>query len=414
MNLFRRMFDAAVASAQPETSLPPHLPSPPPGRTIVIGAGKASAEMAHVLEQHYAGDLEGLVVTRYGHGAPTRSIEIVEAGHPVPDPRGEAAARRILAMVGDLSAEDLVICLLSGGGSALLALPAPGLSLADKQSVTSSLLKAGASIAEINCVRRHLSAIKGGRLAQAVRPARLLTLAISDVPGDDPLVIASGPTVRDLTTFADARAVVARYGLEVPEPVRRHLETGADLPAEPWGDYVLIARPADALAAAASLAQAAGYRPVLLGDAVEGEAREVAASHAALGREFAERGERAALISGGELTVTITGDGVGGPGHEYALALMLACNGDPALSGMACDTDGIDGATDAAGAWFDGGTLAIALQAGLDPRDALRCNDAGGLFRILGHQIVSGPTRTNVNDLRVILVDPCGDRGVCS
>lgn len=405
MELFRRMFDAAVASAQPANCLPPHLPAPPRGRTIVVGAGKASAEMARVLEQHYAAPVEGLVVTRYGHGAPTTSIEIVEAGHPVPDANGERAARRILERVGGLTADDLVICLLSGGGSALLPLPAPGLTLADKQAVTSALLKAGATIAEINCVRRHLSAIKGGRLAQAARPARLLTLAISDVPGDDPLVIASGPTVPDPTSFADARAVVARYRLDLPEAVRRHLDTGADLPVDPWGDYVLVARPADALAAAAAVAQAAGYRSILLGDAIEGEARDVAARHAALAHEFVGRGEKVALISGGELTVTMTGDGVGGPSHEYALALMMACGGAPALSGMACDTDGIDGATDAAGAWFDVGTPIIASLAGLDPQEALSRNDAGAFFRTINHTIVSGPTRTNVNDLRVILID---------
>ncbi|MGE0667649.1 MAG: glycerate kinase [Sphingomonadales bacterium] len=406
MELLRRMFDAAVASAQPEHCLPPHLPAPPKGRTIVVGAGKASAEMARVLEAHYPAPVKGLVATRYGHGAPTRSIEIVEAGHPVPDASGENAARRMLALVGHLTTDDLVICLLSGGGSALLPLPAPGLTLADKQAVTSSLLRAGAAISEINCVRRHLSAIKGGRLALAVRPARLLTLAISDVPGDDPLVIASGPTVADPTRFADARAVVHRYCLDVPDAVRRHLETGLDPPPEIWGDYVLAARPADALAAAAAVAEAAGYRPVLLGDAVEGEARQVAIDHAEMAMRSRSRGERVALISGGELTVAIAGDGVGGPSHEYALAAMLACGGDPAFSGMACDTDGIDGATDAAGAWFDGDSLGLAKAAGADPDDALRRNDTGAFFTTIGRRIVSGPTRTNVNDLRVVLVDP--------
>ena len=405
MDLLRRMFDTAVAAAQPVHCLPPHLPAPPRGRTIAVGAGKASAEMARVLEAHYAAAVKGLIVTRYGHGVPTRSIEIVEAGHPVPDVSGEHGARRTLEMVQGLSADDLVICLLSGGGSALWPLPAPGLTLADKQAVTSALLKAGATIAEINCVRRHLSAIKGGRLAQAARPARLLTLAISDVPGDDPLVIASGPTVPDPTRFADARAVLSRYHIEPSSSVLRHLETATDLPADPWGDYVLIARPAAALAAAAEVAGQAGYRTVLLGDAIEGEAREVARQHAALARQFLARGEKVALVSGGELTVTITGDGVGGPGHEYALALMAACGGDPRLSGMACDTDGIDGATDAAGAWFDGGTLARAKAAGLDPLSALDRNDAGGFFAAIGHRVVSGPTLTNVNDVRVILVD---------
>ncbi len=408
MDLFRRMFDAAVAAAQPEQCLPPHLPAPPAGRTVVVGAGKASAEMARVLEAHYPAPVEGLVVTRYGHGATTRAIEVVEAGHPVPDASGERAARRILDMVSRLTAADLVICLLSGGASALLPLPASGLTLADKQAVTVALLKAGATIAEINCVRRHLSAIKGGRLARAAKPARLLTLALSDVPGDDPLVIASGPTVPDPTSFADARGVLDRYRLDVPKAVRRHLDTGADLPAEPWGDYVLVARPADALAAAAAVAEAAGYAVTMLGDAVEGEAREVAVRHADLAKLSLRRGEKAALVSGGELTVTITGEGTGGPSHEYVLALMLACGGDPRLSGMACDTDGIDGAADAAGAWFDGGTLALAARAGIDPAAALRRNDAGRFFAAIDRRIVSGPTRTNVNDLRVILIDGSG------
>ncbi|MEN3974542.1 glycerate kinase [Emcibacter sp. SYSU 3D8] len=406
MELFRRMFAAAVEAAQPEHCLPLHLPVPPAGRTIVVGAGKASAEMARVLEAHYPAPVEGLVVTRHGHGAPTSGIEIVEAGHPVPDASGERAARRILGLVGGLTADDLVICLLSGGGSALMPLPAPGLTLADKQAVTAALLRAGAPIGEINCIRRHLSAIKGGRLAQAARPARLLTLAISDVPGDDPLVIASGSTVPDPTSFADARAVIARYRLDVPEAVRRHLEAGTDPVAAPWGDYVLVARPADALAAAATVAETAGYRAVLLGDAVEGEAREVAGRHAALAMDYLARGDKVALISGGELTVTIAGDGIGGPSHEYVLALLVACGGDPRVSGIACDTDGIDGAADAAGAWFDGGTLARAASAGMAPADALRRNDAGRFFAVMGQQIVSGPTHTNVNDLRVILVDP--------
>ncbi len=406
MDLFRRMFDAAVASAKPANCLPSHLPAPPRGRTIVVGAGKASAEMARVLEVHYPVPVEGLVVTRYGPGAPTTSIEIVEAGHPVPDANGERAARRILDMVGGLTADDLVICLLSGGGSALLPLPAPGLTLADKQTVTAALLRAGATIAEINGVRRHLSAVKGGRLAQAARPARLLTLAISDVPGDDPLVIASGPTVSDPTSFADARAVVSRYLVDVPAAGRDHLDAGKDLFAEPWGDYVLVARPADALAAAADVADQAGYNVVSLGDSVEGEAREVAVRHATLAKGFLAGGEKVALVSGGELTVTITGDGIGGPSHEYVLALMIACGGDSRLSGMACDTDGIDGATDAAGAWFDAGTLALAAAAGLDPLDALGRNDSGSFLAALNRQVVSGPTRTNVNDVRVTLVDP--------
>jgi hydroxypyruvate reductase len=404
--LLRRMFDAAVAAAQPEHCLPPHLPAPAGGRTIVIGAGKASAEMARVLEAHYAGPVEGLVVTRYGHAVPTRRIEIVEAGHPVPDATGEEAGRRILELVRDLDEDDLVICLLSGGGSALLPVPAPGLSLEDKQAVTGALLRAGATIGEINCVRRHLSAIKGGRLALAARPARLLTLAISDVPGDDPLVIASGPTVPDPTSFSDARGIVERYRLDLPQAVHRHLEGSKDEPAEHWGDYVLVARPAQALEAAAEVAREAGYRPVVLGDALEGEAREVATEHAALARRHLEAGERVALISGGELTVTMKGDGVGGPNHEYVLTLMLECNSSGHFAGLAADTDGIDGSSEGAGAWFDEASLSLAAESGLDGGDALAGNDAGGFFAGLGRQVVTGPTRTNVNDFRVVLVDP--------
>lgn len=400
------MFGAAVASASPSLCLPPHLPSPPKGRTIVVGAGKASAEMARVLEDHYPAPVEGLVVTRYGHGAPTRSIEVAEAGHPVPDAAGEEAARRILALVADLTADDLVIVLLSGGGSALLPVPAPGLTLADKQGVTSALLRSGATITEINCVRRHLSAIKGGRLAAAARPARLVTLAISDVPGDDPLVIASGPTVPDPTSFADALMVLDRYRVSVGPLVRACLERGADRVLRTRGAYVLIARPADVLRAAAGVAADAGYRPVILGDAIEGEAREVAKIHGALALDFLARRERVALISGGELTVTMQGVGIGGPNHEYALALMLACGGTPGLGGMACDTDGIDGVTNAAGAWFDGQTLASARGLGLDPADVLRRNDVGAFFAALDRQLVTGPTRTNVNDFRAVLIDP--------
>ncbi|MEN3951357.1 glycerate kinase [Iodidimonas sp. SYSU 1G8] len=406
MQVLRDMFGAAVASASPSLCLPPHLPSPPKGRTIVVGAGKASAEMARVLEDHYPAPVEGLVVTRYGHGAPTRSIEVAEAGHPVPDAAGEAAARRILALVADLTADDLVIVLLSGGGSALLPVPAPGLTLADKQGVTSALLRSGATITEINCVRRHLSGIKGGRLAAAARPARLVTLAISDVPGDDPLVIASGPTVPDPTSFADALMVLDRYRVSVGPLVRACLERGADRVLRTRGAYVLIARPADVLRAAAGVAADAGYRPVILGDAIEGEAREVAKIHGALALDFLARRERVALISGGELTVTMQGVGIGGPNHEYALALMLACGGTPGLGGMACDTDGIDGVTNAAGAWFDGQTLASARGLGLDPADVLRRNDVGAFFAALDRQLVTGPTRTNVNDFRAVLIDP--------
>ena len=405
MKLLRQMFEAAVAAAQPAACLPPHLPGPPKGRTIVVGAGKAAAAMAQAVERHYPATVSGLVVTREGHSLPTDDIEVVEASHPVPDARGEVAARRILDLVSGAGADDLVLCLLSGGGSALLPLPAPGLTLEYKRQVTDALVKSGATISEINTVRRHLSAIKGGRLAEAAKPARLLTLAISDVPGDDPVAIASGPTVPDPTTFADARDVLRRYEIDASPAVSRHLETGVDAPGDPWGDYVLIARPADALAAAAGVAMDAGYEPVVLGDAIEGEASGVALEHAALAREHAGHGKKVALISGGELTVTVTGNGSGGPNHEYVLALMLALGRDAQISALACDTDGMDGSTGVAGAWFTGNP---AMDDVLVDRmeTVLRDHDSGRFFRELDQQVVSGPTQTNVNDFRVILVDP--------
>jgi len=411
-DLLRSLFDAAVAAAQPDLCVPARLPTPPApptgGRTIVVGAGKASAAMARALEAHWQGPLEGLVVTRYGHGVSCERIEIVEAAHPVPDAAGLDAAERILDLVSGLTADDLVIALISGGGSSLLTLPAPGLTLADKQAVNAALLKSGAPIGAMNCVRKHLSAIKGGRLARAAAPARLEALLISDVPGDDPAIIASGPTVPDPTSFADARAVIERYGVTVPAAVEAHLAAAADESPKP-GDSCfantaahIIAAPSMALAAAAEIARAAGYTVEILGDAIEGEARTVATAHA---HRAVEAAPGTIILSGGELTVTLTGNGRGGPNTEYALALALALDGAPGVHAMACDTDGIDGSADNAGARIGPDTLARAGAAGEDPDAALAANDSYGVFAAIGDLVVTGPTHTNVNDFRAILIE---------
>jgi hydroxypyruvate reductase len=392
------------------------LPEPPKGRLIVTGAGKAAAAMAQAVEQHWDGPLEGSVVTRYGYGAATERIQVLEAAHPVPDAAGAAAAQHMIALAHSAGPDDLVLFLLSGGGSALLAAPAEGLTLADKQAITKALLACGATIHEINCVRKHLSAVKGGRLAASVHPARLLTLAISDVAGDDPAVIASGPTVADPTTFADAQAILDKYDVQPPEAIARHLKAAAEEtpkagdPRLATSEFRMIARPAEMLAAAAREAEAAGYRTILLGDDLEGEARTIAAEHAALALEQARSDEKVAILSGGELTVTITGAGRGGPNREYALALALAFQGNPKLAAIACDTDGADGApkadgTDVAGALIGPDTLERAGEKGLDGAARLADNDAGGFFEALGDAVVCGPTRTNVNDLRAILVN---------
>ena len=402
------MFDAAVAAAQPGLCVPTHLPDPPKGRTVVVGAGKASAAMAQALEAHWQGPLDGLVVTRYGHGVPCERIEIVEAAHPVPDAAGLDAAERILDLVSGLSADDLVIALISGGGSSLLTLPAPGLTLADKQAVNAALLQSGAPIEAMNCVRKHLSAIKGGRLARAAAPARLEALLISDVPGDDPTLIASGPTVPDPTTFADARAVIERYNVKVPPVVQAHMNAAIDESPKP-GDPCftstaarIIAAPSMALAAAAEIARAAGYNVELLGDAIEGEARDVATEHA---RRTRKAGPGTVILSGGELTVTLTGEGHGGPNAEYALALALALDGAPGVHAIACDTDGIDGSEDNAGARIAPDTLQRAVAAGENPAASLDVNDSYGVFAAIGDLVVTGPTHTNVNDFRAILID---------
>lgn len=412
--LLRILFDAAVAAADPVLCVPPHLPADREGRLIVVGAGKAAAAMAQAVEAHWRGPLDGLVVTRYGHARPCRRIEVVEASHPLPDAAGARAAARILARLRGLSPADRVLVLISGGGSALLAAPAPVLDLAEKQAITAALLRSGAAIDEINCVRKHLSAIKGGRLAAAAWPARILTLAISDVPGDDPAVIASGPTVADPSTCADALAVLDRHRIDIPPAVRAGLLSGAletPKPGDPrlaGADYRLVASPRQMLAAAAAAAQAAGVTPLILGDAIEGEAREVAKVMAAMARSCAAAGQPAAppcvLLSGGETTVTLRGGGRGGRNSEFQLALALALAGAPDIHALAADTDGIDGSEDNAGAFVGPATLARARAAGLDPCRRLDDNDAWGFFSALGDLLVTGPTRTNVNDFRAILV----------
>lgn len=410
---------AALAAADPAKTLPGCLPPPPRGRTIVVGAGKAAAKMARAAEDHWPAALSGLVVTRYGYAVPCKRIEVVEAAHPVPDAAGQEAARRILAMVQGLAADDLVICLMSGGASALLALPAPGLSLADKQAVTRDLLRCGATISEINCVRKHLSAIKGGRLAAAAHPARVATFAISDVPGDDPAIIGSGPTVADPSTFAEARAILAKYRLTPPPNVATRLSAARDEPPKP-GDprlagstYQLIATPRAALEAAANRATEHGVTPLILGDAIEGEARDVAriqatlAQDAAAGRPVAQGRPLplpAVLLSGGETTVTVTGKGRGGRNAEFMLALALALDGQKGIYALAADTDGIDGTENNAGARIGPDTVARAKAQGIDLAAKLADNDAWSAFNALGDLLVTGPTFTNVNDFRAILV----------
>ncbi len=412
------LFEAAIDAARPSLRIPLHLPPPPAGRTIVIGAGKAAASMAAALEMHWPGPLEGLVVTRYGHSAPTRHIEVVEAAHPVPDDAGLWAAARILDRVGNLSRDDLVIFLVSGGGSALLVAPAPGLTLSDKQDVNRALLRSGANINEMNSVRKHLSAIKGGRLARVVAPARLTTLVISDVPGDDPAVIASGPTVPDATTLADARAVLAKYRITLAPHIEAVLADPSSETPKPGDDcfhgtrLVTISRPQDALEAAAAKARAAGVYPVLLGDAIEGEAREVARVMAGIARSCMAHGYPASppcvLLSGGETTVTVRGRGRGGRNAEFLLALAVALDGHPHIAAMAGDTDGIDGTEDNAGAVLGSDSLARSLALGLDPKALLADNDGYRFFSALGDLVVTGPTMTNVNDFRAIYIDSRG------
>lgn len=416
-HLLHRMFDAAIASAQPALCVPPYLPSPESlgkGRLIVIGAGKASAAMARAVEDHWTAPLSGLVVTRYGYGVPCQRIEIVEAAHPVPDAAGLAAAQRMLQRVQGLTQDDVVLCLISGGGSSLLPLPLQGLTLEHKQTINRALLKSGATISEMNCVRRHLSAIKGGRLAVACYPARVVTLLISDVPGDDPINIASGPTVADPTRCEDALAIVKRYGIALPPEVHAVLESGQGESIKPGDPRLarnsvhMVAAPQMALEAAAKVAREAGYGAYILGDALEGEARDVGKVLAGIALQVAERGQPVptpcVLLSGGETTVTVLGTGNGGRNVECLLAMGIALAGHPRIHAMAGDTDGVDGAAEIAGAHIAPDTLARAHAAGMKPNDYLNNNDGHGFFGALGDSVVTGPTLTNVNDFRAILI----------
>lgn len=418
----RAAFDAAVARAHPATCLPPHLPpAPERGRLILLAAGKAAGSMIATAEAHYlnagfpADRIVGHAVARHGYGRPTQVVPMVEAGHPVPDEGSVASAETALRLAAEATAEDTVLALLSGGGSANWVAPADGLALEEKRAITKALLRSGAPIGEMNVLRKRLSRIKGGRLAMAASPARLITLAISDVPQDDPAVIASGPTVPDPSSQADARAIVERYGLGLPDRARPLLADDRETPKP--GDpafagsvYTIVARPADAISAAAEVLAQAGYEIVDLGPDLEGEAREVAATHAALAEALKAKGRKAAILSGGELTVTLKGRGRGGPNQEYALALAVALAGEGGIVALSGDTDGTDGgggeATDPAGAIVDPTTLARAETSGLSAAQSLTENDSTGFFEGLGDLLETGPTFTNVNDCRIILIEP--------
>ena len=412
--LLEALYARAVARAMPGPAVLAHLPPRPRGRTIVIGAGKASAQMAQALERAWDGPLQGLVVTRYGYGAPCERIEIVEAAHPVPDEAGLAAAGRLMHLVSGLSSEDLVIALVSGGGSALLPAPGPGMSLADEQSVNRALLASGAPIGAMNVIRNQLSTIKGGRLALAAAPARVVTLVVSDVPGDDPALVASGPTVPIAATRADARRLAALYGLDLPPAAASLLASEDNVAPRPddarlaGNETRVIASAALSLETAADAAMSEGLAAHILSDAMEGEAREVGRVHAALAREILVRGRpfqrQCVMLSGGETTVTLRGRGKGGRNSEFLLAFALAIDGVEGIAAIACDTDGIDGSEDNAGAVADGTSAARMRQAGLDPQALLAGNDAWTAFSAIGDLVVTGPTGTNVNDFRAILV----------
>jgi glycerate 2-kinase len=412
--LLRLMFEVAVDAALPEKSVKNFLPQPPKGRTIVVGAGKASAAMAKAFENEWAGPLEGLVVTRYGHGVPCKRIKIVEAAHPVPDAAGVQAAHDILKMVQGLTENDLVVALISGGGSSLLSLPAHGITAEEKRTVNKALLASGAPIQEMNAVRKHLSAIKGGRLAAAAFPARIETLVISDVPGDELSAVASGPTIADVTTFVDALGIIAKYNIAVPAKVLSHLQKAVDETPKPGDPRLarakahLIASPQASLEAAAAVAAKHGYRPLILGDSLEGEARELGIVMAGIGlqcRRFAQPARPpCVLISGGEGTVTVRGDGVGGRNVEFLLSLALKLHGADGIHAIACDTDGVDGGAEVAGAIITPDTLQRAHAIGIDATTMLARNDAHSFFAKLGDQVITGPTLTNVNDFRAIVI----------
>lgn len=414
--LLREMFDVAVASVSADLCLPARLPGPARGKTFILAVGKAGAAMARTAARRVGGDIEGIVLTRYGHGLPPgelpASIEQIEAGHPLPDEQGLEAARRIFSAVQSLGTEDQLLALISGGGSALLAAPAPGVSLDDKRAITSMLLRCGAPISEINCVRKHLSAIKGGRLAVAAAPARVVTLAFSDIPGDDPALISSGPTIMDRTTLADARKIIARYEIDPPASVAAALNDPANEtpkgshPAFTNAEIRVVARSQNALEAAGQLAQANGYKPVYLGDDIEGDATDIGAIHAALALHHLRKGGRWALLSGGETTVVVRNQhGRGGRNAEYLLSLAIGLSGARGVNAIACDTDGIDGTEDNAGAVIDPTSVARARDHGLEPNISLQKNEAYAFFEALGDLVVTGPTRTNVNDFRAILID---------
>lgn len=416
--LLRALFDRAVEVADPMRSLALHLPPRPTGRVIVIGAGKASARMAEAVEAAW-GPCEGLVITRYGYARPCRGIEIVEAAHPVPDLAGQVATARMLDLLRGLTDQDFVLALISGGASALLVAPVAGVTLAEKQALNGALLASGAPISAMNTVRKHLSRVKGGQLAAASHPARMLCLMISDVPGDDPAFIGSGPTVGDSTTPADAQAVLDRWQVAVPNSVRSTLQrpTGVIHPGDARLSRVenwIYAAPAQSLAAAAEAATKAGCDVRFLGDALEGESREVAKAQAVLAMQVAKglspNDKPVLLLSGGELTVTRRGSGIGGPNAEFCLALAVAMHGTPGIHAIACDTDGVDGAAEVAGAVISPETLGKAQNKGVDPAAALASNDAHGFFAAIGDQVVTGPTLTNVNDFRAILIVPRQNR----
>jgi hydroxypyruvate reductase len=410
-----RLFDAAIAAAQPTHCLPAYLPPAPRGRLIVVGAGKAAGAMARAVEDHWTGPLSGAVVTRYGYEVACRRIEVLTAAHPVPDSAGLAASARLLELVQHLDADDLVLCLLSGGASALLPLPLPGLTLSDEQALSRALLRSGATIGEMNCVRRHLSMIKGGRLAAACHPARVLSLLISDVPGDRAVDIGSGPTVADPTTCADALTILRRYAIDVPPVVEDILMSGRgesvklEDPRLARAEARLIATPQMALEAAAGVARAAGITPYILSDAIEGEARDVAKVMAGIALQIAERDQPVSspcvLLSGGETTVSVRGNGRGGRNVEFLLGLALALDGHARIHAIAGDTDGVDGQEEIAGATLAPDSLARARALGISPRASLDANDAHSLFGALGDSVVTGPTMTNVNDFRAILIN---------
>lgn len=414
--LLRALFDEAVAAADPAHCLPAYLPPRPKGRLVVIGAGKAAVSMALAANAYYGGACEGIVVTRYAHGLregeSLNGIEVIEAGHPVPDDTGLEAAWRIKSLAGGLHDDDLLLCLLSGGASSLLVLPAAGITLPEKQAITRALLNSGAKISEINCVRRHLSGIKGGRLAEAAYPTPVFTCAISDVPGDRPGDIGSGPTVGDPTTSLDARLILERYAIPISPAVAVHLKSGEGESPKPTDlklsrtEFHVIANADGSLKAAAKRADAAGYRPVILGGAIEGESRAVAQAHARIAIEAIGKGRRLALISGGETTVEVKNPaGQGGRDTEYLLALAWYLRDHNGVSAIACDTDGIDGTGPAAGAIMDSDSLTRAKEQGLDASWFLSAHNAGRFFELLGDTVTTGPTRTNVNDFRAILIE---------